>query len=127
MNNHIFVVLSLAQGAALLPFCDAFTPVVSSGQLTQGDSCWLAVRDPSTSMTLNNLSTEWDLPWHENEHGEKGITTPKNLQVGGYWELWRKGRQHREDRATLFPQHPLLGTCCLALWQLHHSSRGGFH
>lgn len=110
----------------MLPFCDAFTPVVSSGQRTHGDSCWFAVRDPSTSVTLNNLSTECDLPWHENEHGEKGITTPRNIQAGSCWKLWRKDKQHREDRATLFAQQPLLGACCLALWQLPCSSRGGF-
>lgn len=99
--------------------------MVSSGQLSHSDSCWLAVRDPSTSVTPNNLSTEWDLPWHENEHGEKGITTPRNTQTGDCWELWRKGKQHREDRAALVPQHSLLGIC-LALWQPPCSSRGGF-
>lgn len=34
-------------------------------------------------MTLNNLSTEWGLLWHENEHGEKGIMIPRRLLLLG--------------------------------------------
>lgn len=72
-------------------------------------------------MTLNNLSTEWGLLWHENEHGEKGIMIPRQLLLPGALEK-REEAQGGQSPAwylltfSLAASLALLGGVPLILW-----------